>query len=49
MVVNSKLMQAAEIRTSEQYNAHVRGTIPFRPDGEAWWSVYSTPEIFPVA
>lgn len=41
LVVNSKLMQAAEIRTSEQYNAHQRDTLPWRPDGSSWWSVLS--------
>ena len=41
LVVNSKLMQAAEIRTSEQYDAHQRDTIPWRPDGSSWWSVLS--------
>ena len=39
LVVNSKLMQAAEIRTSEQYNTHQRETRPYRPDGSNWWSV----------
>ena len=39
LVVNSKLMQAAEIRTSEQYNTHQRETRPPRPDGSSWWSV----------
>lgn len=41
LVVNSKLMQAAEIRTSEQYNTHQRETRPTRPDGSNWWSVLS--------
>lgn len=41
LVVNSKLMKAAEIRTSEQYNTHQRETRPTRPDGSNWWSVLS--------